>query len=64
MTKISYLCTGNDGVKDEVITLQEAKDFVKEHGGTYEIQYHSRASEFTGFSRVGHRAGGKQKGTR
>lgn len=64
MTRISYLCNGNDGNVDEVYTLQEAKDFITEHGGTYEIQYSHTLSDTEGFSRKGHRAGGKQKGIR
>lgn len=64
MTKISYLCKGNDGTVDEVYILQDAKDFVAEHGGTYEVQYSHTLSDSEGFARKGHRAGGKQKGIR
>lgn len=62
MTKIRYECRGSDGTLEYVTTLQEAKDYVAVHGGTYEIQYSSTLSDTEGFARKGHRAGGKQQG--
>lgn len=57
---VTYMCRGKDGVVKEVLTLQEAKDFVTEHGGSYEKVLTNTVSTSEGFSKAGHRVGGKQ----
>lgn len=57
---ITYVCRGKDGSTKEVATLQEARDFVDTYGGTYERKITNTISTSEGYSRVGHRVGGKQ----
>lgn len=39
MTSVNYRCSGADGAIFETSSLAQAKQFIQEHGGSYEILF-------------------------
>lgn len=61
MTSVSYKHISSDGKISVVKTLSEARLLVNKFGGSFSIEYNSKASEFESNARKNHRVNGDMR---